>query len=177
MRLALLVDYANLFHSVRGDPAWSGDANEGAVRALERLTHYLAGHETRCLRGGADWVARQVFLLDEPRFGPALVFDRSVAVRTVGLSYRFNDGPVVPRVAVVGSDLRTVYPWLASPAAGVAAVSSHARLRVQIFPTGSAPRFFDFDLTGARGDARVGLSIAYASYSAPGLCRRPRARR
>ena len=59
------------------------------------------------------------------RTGPELVFSGSVAVRTVGLSYRFDDGPVVPRVAaVVGSDFRRVYPWLGSPTSGTTLLSS-----------------------------------------------------
>jgi len=72
-----------------------------------------------------------------------------VALRSVGLNFRFDEGPIIPRIAVVSSDFQTVYPWLAAPRAGVAAVGSHTRLRVQIFPTGSGPQLFDFNLTGS----------------------------
>lgn len=79
------------------------------------------------------------------RTGPTLVFDQPMATRTVGVSYRFDNGPVVPRVAVVGSDFRTVYPWLATAGAARGKIARSSRLRVQVFPGG----YFNFDLTGS----------------------------
>src|SRR5688500_10798453 len=70
MRLALLCDFANLFHSVRPDAP--DDPAGAAVRALSRLVGYLTQARTRHL-DRPEVRPRRVFLLEDPRFTPAVV--------------------------------------------------------------------------------------------------------
>jgi hypothetical protein len=83
---------------------------------------------------------------------PRLMWDRRIGWGDVGVSYRFDDGPVVPRMAMVSQDGVTLYPWLGDPAGAMARLAKAKRLRVQL---GQA--FYDFDLTqGERLPARWG---------------------
>jgi hypothetical protein len=74
---------------------------------------------------------------------PRLTWDRRIGYGTLGLSYRVDDGPVIPRMAGTSQDGRVLYPWLAS---GGAEVMRAKRLRVTV---GDA--FYDFDLV--KGEA------------------------
>jgi hypothetical protein len=73
---------------------------------------------------------------------PRLVWDRRIGWGTVGVSYRFDDGPVVPRMAMISSDGATLYPWIADHASAWAKLKAGKRLRVQLGQT-----LYDFDLT------------------------------
>ncbi|WP_213287605.1 hypothetical protein [Bradyrhizobium sp. sGM-13] len=61
--------------------------------------------------------------------------------QSVGISYRFDDGPVVPRFATFGGDGASIYPWVADHADAWKKLKNGKRLRVQI-----GPHLFDFDL-------------------------------
>lgn len=77
------------------------------------------------------------------RAAPRLVWPARMGWGDVGVSYRIDDGPVIPRIAMVSQDGTTLYPWIAS---GGAAVMRARRLRVQV---GQA--FYDFDLVKGEG--------------------------
>jgi hypothetical protein len=72
---------------------------------------------------------------------PRLTWDRPIGRGDIGISYRFDDGPVVPRFAMVGQDGMVLYPWIADYAAAMARLKNGKRLRVTIGQT-----FYDFDL-------------------------------
>lgn len=76
------------------------------------------------------------------RVEPRLTWSRRIGYGDVGVSYRFDDGPVIPRMAMVSQDGRTLYAWLGNPAAAVVKMRAARRVRVQL---GQA--FYDFDLT------------------------------
>jgi hypothetical protein len=69
---------------------------------------------------------------------PRLTWPGRIGVGTLGLSYRVDDGPVIPRMAMVSQAGTTLYPWIAS---GGPEVMRAKRLRVSV---GDA--FYDFDL-------------------------------
>lgn len=73
---------------------------------------------------------------------PRLTWNKRIGRGDVGVSYRFDDGPVVPRMAMVSQDGVTLYPWIADYASAMARLAKAKRLRVQL---GQA--FYDFDLT------------------------------
>lgn len=68
---------------------------------------------------------------------PRLVWDKRIGWGTIGVSYRVDDGPVVPRMAMVSDDGRTLYAW---PMDG-AAVLKARRVRVSI-----SGNVYDFDV-------------------------------
>ena len=72
---------------------------------------------------------------------PRLTWSQRMGRGDIGISYRFDDGPVVPRMAMVSQDGVTLYPWLGDPATAMARLKNGKRLRVNI---GQA--FYDFDL-------------------------------
>jgi hypothetical protein len=72
---------------------------------------------------------------------PRLTWDRRIGWGNLGVSYRFDDGPVTPRMAMVNQDGRTLYPWISDYAIAVGKLRSGKRLRVTL---GQA--FFHFDL-------------------------------
>ena len=69
---------------------------------------------------------------------PRLTWPARIGHGTIGVSYRVDDGPVIPRMAMVSQAGTTLYPWIAS---GGPEVMRAKRLRVSV---GDA--FYDFDL-------------------------------
>jgi len=76
---------------------------------------------------------------------PWLTFERHTGRGNIGLSYRFDDGPVVPRFAFMSPGTSNLYIWLLDYGEALAKLRKGKRLRVQI---GKA--FYDFDLTGGQ---------------------------
>lgn len=76
---------------------------------------------------------------------PRLTFPQRIGYGQPGVSFRFDDGPVVPRIALVSDDGTTLYIWISDFDDAMAKLRRGKRLRVQI-----SDAFFDFDLT--RGD-------------------------
>lgn len=63
----------------------------------------------------------------------------------IGVNYRIDERPVDPRVMRIGSSLRSVTIHGLS----VDELRSAKRFRVELFPKGVSPLFFDFDVGGA----------------------------
>ena len=80
----------------------------------------------------------------------ALVFAGPVAFGRIGISYRVDNGPVVPRFATMASDGRTAWPNI--PRSEIARAK---RFRVTAFLPGQESRFYDLDLNGSDALARV----------------------
>jgi hypothetical protein len=74
---------------------------------------------------------------------PRLTWPARIGYGTLGLSYRVDDGPVIPRMAMLGQAGNVLYPWIAS---GGAEVMRAKRLRVQL-----SGEVYDFDLV--KGEA------------------------
>ena len=74
---------------------------------------------------------------------PRLSFPARVGRGELGVSYRFDEGPVVPRIVMVSGDGLSLYLWPLDHAEALAKLKRGKRLRVEV---GRA--FFDFDLTG-----------------------------
>lgn len=74
---------------------------------------------------------------------PRLTWDRRIGYGTIGLSYRVDDGPVIPRMAGTSQSGNTLYPWLMS---GGAEVMRAKRLRVQL-----SGEVYDFALAKGEG--------------------------
>lgn len=72
---------------------------------------------------------------------PRLSFPSRIGNGRVGVSYRFDDGPVTPRFVLASGD--SLYLWPMDYAEALAKLKHGKRLRVEV---GKA--FFDFDLTG-----------------------------
>ena len=70
---------------------------------------------------------------------PRLTFARPIGVYDIGVTYRYDDGPLVPRIARLDRSGETVWAWDANE---WSAMRRAKRLRVQI---GGA--VMDFDLT------------------------------
>ena len=81
------------------------------------------------------------------RVAPRLTWARRIGFGTIGVTWRADSGPVVPRMAMVSDDGKTLYPWLTDGAEVIRA----KRVRVQI---GSA--FYDFDTTAGEPLPRFG---------------------
>lgn len=60
---------------------------------------------------------------------PRLTWPGRIGVGTIGVSYRVDDGPVIPRMAMLSQAGNVLYPWIAS---GGAEVMRAKRLRVQL---------------------------------------------
>ena len=79
---------------------------------------------------------------------PRLTWSEPIGRGEVGVTYRFDDGPVVPRMATVTQGGKVVHPWLMDYGSAIARLKAGKRLRVQI----SGGRFYDFDLkAGGQG--------------------------
>jgi hypothetical protein len=75
---------------------------------------------------------------------PRLTWPARIGWGDLGISYRFDDGPVVPRMAMVSQDGSTLYPWIGDYADAMSRLAKAKRLRVTI---GSGKDgFYDFDL-------------------------------
>lgn len=74
---------------------------------------------------------------------PRLTWPTRIGVGTIGVSYRVDDGPVIPRMAPLNEAGNMLYPWIAS---GGPEVMRAKRLRVQL-----SGEVYDFDL--AKGEA------------------------
>ncbi|MET4474354.1 hypothetical protein ABIA89_008191 [Bradyrhizobium sp. LA6.7] len=73
---------------------------------------------------------------------PRLTFRERIGYGRPGVSFRFDDGPVVPRIAMVSDDGTTLYVWTGDYADAMAKLRKGRRLRVQLSQT-----FYDFDLS------------------------------
>jgi hypothetical protein len=80
---------------------------------------------------------------------PEIVFPKRIGVYEIGLTYRFDNGEVVPRIMPLSSDGQSVWPWLMDAEDAVGLIRKSKRLRIQVQRV-----FLDFDLTGA--DAAIG---------------------
>ncbi|UFW82837.1 hypothetical protein BjapCC829_22880 [Bradyrhizobium barranii] len=79
---------------------------------------------------------------------PVLKFDQSIGWGKIGLSYRFDNGPVVPRFATLSQDGRDLWIWVLDHADAMAHLRSGKRLRISL--DGAA--MFDFNLSqGEKG--------------------------
>jgi hypothetical protein len=77
---------------------------------------------------------------------PQIEFPQRIGVGQVGLSYRFDDEPVMPRFAAVSGDGTSIWLWIANGPEMALKIRHSKRLRVQMNST-----FLDFDLSGADG--------------------------
>ena len=81
--------------------------------------------------------------------GPTIEFDTRVAFGKIGVSYRFDNGEVVPRFFDMLQDGRTLLftNYLLTM---TREISRAKRLRMTVFLPGQSAIFMDFDLTGAK---------------------------
>jgi hypothetical protein len=82
---------------------------------------------------------------------PRLTFPARIGFGRPGASFRFDDGPVVPRIGMIGDDGTTLYIWHADYTDAMTHLRKGKRLRVQM---GSA--VFDFDLTAGEPMPAIG---------------------
>ena len=75
---------------------------------------------------------------------PDITFPERIAYGEVGVTYRFDEGQVVPRIARLPSDGKALWLWISSGPETALRIRRSKRLRVQL-----KEAFFDFDLTGA----------------------------
>jgi hypothetical protein len=75
-----------------------------------------------------------------------LTWGRRIGFGDLGVSYRFDAGPVTPRMAMVSQDGTTLYAWPIDHADALAKMRKAKRLRVSV---GQA--FYDFDLAAGEG--------------------------
>lgn len=73
---------------------------------------------------------------------PRLLFPRRIGYGRPAVSYRFDDGPVTPRIGSLSSNGATLYLWTTDHADAVVQLGGAKRFRVQFDGA-----FFDFDLT------------------------------
>lgn len=77
---------------------------------------------------------------------PRLNFSQPMGIGDIGVSYRFDNGAVVPRIAPLSQDGRSSWLWLMTGPQTAAKMRTAKRLRVSI-----GQRFYDFNLAqGAR---------------------------
>ncbi|WP_128921859.1 hypothetical protein [Bradyrhizobium nanningense] len=74
---------------------------------------------------------------------PVLKFDRPIGWGKIGLSYRFDNGPVVPRFATLSQDGQDLWIWVLDSAEAMAHLRTGKRLRISL--DGAA--MFDFNLS------------------------------
>jgi hypothetical protein len=75
---------------------------------------------------------------------PQIEFPRRVSYGEVGVTYRFDEGAVVPRMTPVSPDGTSLWLWISSGPEISQKIRRSKRLRMQMERT-----FIDFDLTGA----------------------------
>jgi hypothetical protein len=73
---------------------------------------------------------------------PRLVFPRRIGYGRPSASYRFDDGPVTPRIGSLSGNGTTLYLWTMDHADALEKLRNAKRFRVQFDGA-----FFDFDLT------------------------------
>lgn len=78
------------------------------------------------------------------KIAPDIKFPERIGFGEVGVTYRFDDGPVVPRITRIPSDGKSLWLWIGGDREAVAQIRRSKRLRVQI-----KAMFLEFDLTGA----------------------------
>jgi hypothetical protein len=78
------------------------------------------------------------------RIFPQIEFPRRVGVYEIGLNYRFDNDKVVPRIATMSQDGRSIWLWILDAEAQTQRIQRSKRLRLQIQDI-----VLDFDLTGA----------------------------
>ena len=62
---------------------------------------------------------------------PRLSWGKRIGWGDIGISYRFDDGPVVPRFATVSQEETVLYPWIGDYSEAVARFRKGKRLRSQ----------------------------------------------
>jgi hypothetical protein len=77
---------------------------------------------------------------------PQIELPERMGFGQVGLSYRFDDEPVVPRFATLSGDGKFIWLWINNGPQMAIKIRHSKRLRVQTNST-----FLDFDLSGADG--------------------------
>jgi len=80
---------------------------------------------------------------------PEISFPTQVSFLRIKTEHRFDDDPIVARIAPVSRDGRELGLWVGDPVAAAKRLAKAKRLRVQIFPVGTPAAFVDFDTTGA----------------------------
>jgi hypothetical protein len=73
-------------------------------------------------------------------------FPTRVGAVEMGVTYRFDEKPVAPRIVRLPANGKSLWLWLGSEAEAVASIKRSKRLRVQ-----TREMFLDFDLAGADG--------------------------
>ena len=86
----------------------------------------------------------QVDCLQDRRIA-SLVLSDDLTPERVGVSFRFDRGPIEHRISPVGSNLRTVTLLNLSSDR----LARGKRFRIVLHPVGSEPLFYEFDLTGS----------------------------
>ena len=86
----------------------------------------------------------QVDCLQDRRIA-SLVLSDDLTPERVGVSFRFDRGPIEHRISPVGSNLRTVTLLNLSSDQ----LARGKRFRIVLHPVGSEPLFYEFDLTGS----------------------------
>lgn len=75
---------------------------------------------------------------------PDIQFPARVGFGQMGVTYRFDDKTVVPRIVQLPSDGKSLWLWIGSNAEALATIKRSKRLRVQ-----TKQMFLDFELAGA----------------------------
>jgi hypothetical protein len=75
---------------------------------------------------------------------PDIRFPARIGYGQLGVTYRFDEGPVVPRIVQLPSDGKSLWLWISGDAEVLATIKKSKRLRVQ-----TKEMFLDFDLTGS----------------------------
>lgn len=78
------------------------------------------------------------------RVQPDIQFPSRVGYGDLGVTYRFDEGPVVPRIVRLPDDGKALWLWISSEAEALAKIRKSKRLRIQ-----TKTVFLDFDLAGA----------------------------
>jgi hypothetical protein len=73
---------------------------------------------------------------------PRLRLDQNLVATEIVVSYRFDDGPITPRMAAISPDGQYLWPWRADASAAIWKLRRGKRFRLSV---GDAS--FDFDLT------------------------------
>jgi len=75
----------------------------------------------------------------------SLVISEELTPERIGVSFRFDRGPIEHRISPVGTNLRTVTLLNVSSDR----LARGKRFRIVLHPVGSEPLFYEFDLTGS----------------------------
>jgi hypothetical protein len=127
----LLTIAAILLSSVASANSWHVD------RHVDKMTDRT---ETAALVIAGDATLYVSCVNGQPQ--PRVRWDKRIGYGDLGVTYRFDAGEVVPRMAMLSQNGKDLWPWLGDPAGAIAKLRAGKRVRVQV--TGGP--VLDFDL-------------------------------